>query len=132
MAKLQELKTDQLVEVYVQLRDKRAQRKAAYENDDADDKSKQERVESELLRRFQESGMESVRTKSGTAYKSIKTSATIADWDEFFQYVVENQAWELVGRHCSKDGVKEYKEANSAVPPGINWREELTVNVRRS
>jgi len=118
--------------VYIQLRDRRAQRKAEFDNADADDKTKQEKIEGLLLKNFQETGAESVRTKYGTAYKMVKTSASIADWDTFFEYCRENEAWQLMGRHCSKDGVKEFRNANNDLPPGINWREELSIGVRRS
>lgn len=128
-----EMKDSQLVELYIKLRDARAQRKAAFENDDAGDKFKQEKIESLLLVRFAESGHESIKTLSGTAYKSSKTSATIADKDAFFMgWVIPNQAWEFLDIKANKTSIVGYKTLNNELPPGINWREELTINVRRS
>lgn len=133
MSTLADLKDNQLVEIYIQLRDRRAQRKATYENDDAADKGKQERIESELLRRFQERGVDSVSAKGvGTAYRSTRSTARVADWDSFFTYVRETEAWELIAHSCSKSSVQEFKAANEDLPPGINWREEVVVNIRRS
>jgi hypothetical protein len=130
--KVQDLPNDKLVGVYIELRDRRAQRKAAFANEDAADKSRQESIEGVLLRRFQDDGIESVRTANGTAYKSTQSSATVADWDTFFGFVREREAWELVERRCSKDAVKQYKAANDEqLPPGLNWREEIVINVRR-
>jgi hypothetical protein len=126
------MKDSQLVEMYVALRDRRAQREAAFKNSDSDDKERQERIEAILLQRFAESGHESVKTPAGTAYKSTKTSARIADWDTFLEFVKNNQAWELLTRGCAKTSVVEYKNANSELPPGIDWREELQIGVRRS
>jgi hypothetical protein len=133
MATLTELKDSDLVGLYIQLRDRRAQRKAAYEHDDATDKGKQERIEGELLRRFQERGADSVSAKGiGTAYKSVRSTASVADWDSFLGYVRENEAWELIAHSCAKSSVQEFKAANDDLPPGISWREEVVVNVRRS
>jgi hypothetical protein len=123
----------EVVETYIKLRDRRAQRKKAYEAEDAGDKEKQDKIETYLLREFQESGVESIKTSAGTAYKSSRVSATVADWDSFFtDYVVPNQAWEMLERRCSKEAVQQYKAANDDLPPGINWTETVTVNVRRS
>lgn len=128
-----EMKDSQLVEIYIKLRDIRAQRKAAFENDDAADKFKQEKIEGLLLVRFAESGHESIKTASGTAYKTTKTSASIADKDAFFNgWVVPNQAWEFLDIKANKTSIVDYKNLNGELPPGINWREELTLNVRRT
>ena len=47
--KVSDLKTSDLTLIYIQLRDRRAQRKAAYEAEDAADKAKQEKIEGVLL-----------------------------------------------------------------------------------
>lgn len=126
-----DLPNDQLVGAYIELRDRRAERKAKFNNEDADDKGKQEKIEGLLLARLQEGGMESIRTSRGTAYRSTRVSATVADWDSFFSFVKSQEAWEMLERRCSKEAVKEYKEANEALPPGVNWTAEATINVRR-
>ena len=91
-----------------------------------------DKIEALLLKTFQETGVESVKTESGTAYSSSRTSATVADWDAFFEgYVLPNQAWEFLERRCNKGAVEQFKAANEDLPPGINWSETLTVNVRR-
>jgi hypothetical protein len=126
------LTDDQLVQFYIQLRDKRAAAKAAFTNADAADKAKQERIGNLLLSRFQAAGIQSVRTHHGTAYISTKTSATVADRDMFLNFVREAQAWDFLESRVNKTAVQEYKEQHQALPPGVNWREELDVNVRVS
>lgn len=130
--KAAELQTDKLVAIYIQLRDRRAQRKAAFENDDASDKSKQEKIESILLERFNESGTESVRTEAGTAYKSTRTSVTTADRDTLLGWVRENEAWDFLDVKPNKTNVVDFRNEHDDLPPGINWREEVTINVRRA
>jgi len=130
--KVSELPNDKLVAAFVQLRDQRAQRKAAFTNADNDDKAKQEKIESILLQRFEKDGLESVRTGFGTAYKATKSSATVADKETFLQHVRDNGAWELLEARCSKDAVKQYRAEHNDLPPGINWYEEVGINIRRS
>jgi hypothetical protein len=126
------MKINELVEKYIALRDRRAERKASYDKDDSLDVAMQEKIEAVLLKHFNETGAESVKTAYGTAYKSSRTSATVADRDVFFTYVIEHKAYELLESRCNKTAVAQHKAANNDLPPGINWREELTINVRRA
>ena len=126
------LTDDQLVQFYIEIRDKRAAAGNVFKQADAADKAKQERITNLLLQRFQAAGIQSVRTHHGTAYITSKTSATVADRDAFLNFVRETQAWDFLENRANKTAVQEYKEQHNALPPGINWREELDVNVRVS
>jgi hypothetical protein len=121
-----------LVERYIALREKKAQIKAEYEAKVEHIDSLQSKVEGVLLRFFEEQGSSSIRTPAGTAYKATRVSATIADWDSFLEHVKANQAYEMLERRCSKVAVEQYKAANDELPPGVNWREDVVVNFRRS
>lgn len=129
---INEVNDQGLVKLYIQLRDRRSQRKAAYENEDAADKGKQEKIEGILLKRFMDQGIESVKTCAGTAYKSVRSSASVADWESFFDFVRGNEAWGLLEHRASKAAVEEHKNSFGELPPGLNWREEIVINVRRS
>jgi hypothetical protein len=48
------------------------------------------------------------------------------------QHVIATEAWHMIEKRCSKVGVEQYRAEHDEVPPGINWREERVVNVRRS
>lgn len=125
------MKLNELVEKYISLRDKKQTIKAEYDAKVAEVDTVLDKIEAVLLKTFNETGMESVKTQFGTAYKSLRTSATVADWDAFFAYVKTNEAYELVEKRCSKAAVEQYKAANDDLPPGINWREEQVVNFKR-
>ena len=126
------LPSGKLVELYIQLRDRRALRKAEYENADADDKGKQEKIEGILLQRFNEEGIDSIKTGAGTAYTSTRTSASVADKEVFMAWVRENELWEFLEVRAAKKTVETFREEQNNLPPGINWVEQVTVNVRRS
>lgn len=130
--KVTDLPSGKLVDAYIQLRDRRAKRKAAYENEDESDKLKQEKIEGILLQRFREEGIDSVKSPAGTAYTLTRTSATVADGEAFFNFCRENDAWELVDKRANKTAIVAYKEENNDLPPGINYSETLVLGVRRS
>jgi deoxyribose-phosphate aldolase len=126
------MKLNELVEKYIKLRDQKAAYKAEYDAKVAGIDALLEKMEVVLLKTFEEAGMDSVKTSSGTAYRTTRTSATVADWDAFLAYVKAHDAFELVERRCSKSAVEQFKAANDDLPPGLNWRAEQVVNVRRS
>lgn len=127
------LNKSDVVEAYIKLRDRRDRRKADYEAADAADRAKQEKIEAYLLKEFNESGIDSIKTPFGTAYKSTRVSITTADKEAFFMnWVVPNQAWEFVDIKANKTAIQQYQSAHDDIPPGLNWSETLEVKIRRS
>lgn len=126
------MKLSELVAKYIELRDKKAQLKAEYDEKAAKLDATLGKIEGTLLKTFETIGMDSVKTEFGTAYTSVQTSASVADADVFRKFVKENDAWELFQNRVSKTAVEQYKAAHDDIPPGINWREERVVNVRRA
>ena len=85
-----------------------------------------------LQKAFDAAGLDSAKTSAGTAYTSTRTTASVADKDSFMDFVKANSEWHLLETRCSKTAVEQFKEVNGEVPPGVNWREERVVNIRRS
>lgn len=125
------MKLDELVGNYIKLRDKKAQIKAEYDAKVDHIDALLGKIEAALLKKFEETGQESARTEAGTAFKSVKTSCTVADKDAFLAYVRAEEAWELADIRASKTGVAQYRSVHDETPPGLNWREEITVNINR-
>lgn len=126
------MKLSELVEKYIELRDKKAELKHAYDEKAAKIDSVLDQIEGVLLKAFDTAGMDSAKTSAGTAYTSTKTTASVADKDSFMDYVKAHGEWHLLETRCSKTAVEQFKEVNGEVPPGVNWREERVVNIRRS
>lgn len=125
-------KVDDIVDRYIQLRDLKAQKKAAYDASVAEIDTALARCETWLLGKMQEQGVESYKTAVGTAYMQTRTSATVADWDSLLPFIQSNSLWNMLERRVSKTAVDEYRAANDDLPPGINYRAEKVVNIRRS
>lgn len=78
-------------------------------------------------------GVESVRTPSGTPYKTDKTGATVGDREAFMNFVKADfdERIAFITNAISKDAVRTYMDANEGVPPpGVNWYSEKTVNFK--
>lgn len=121
-----------LVEGYIQLRDKKAEIKARHEQELAPVQAMLDKIEVHILQQMQEQGVESYRTSVGTAYMSTRTSATVADWDSLLSFVQTNGLWQMLERRVAKTAVDEYAAVHKDLPPGVNYRSEVVVNVRRS
>lgn len=126
------MKLDELVQQYIALRDLKSKKKADFDAEVAKIDAVMDQAEAALLKMMQESGLESVKTPHGTAYSTSRTSATLADRDAFRQFVLDHDAWELTDLRCNKTAVAQFKAANEDLPPGVTWREEKVVNIRRS
>jgi hypothetical protein len=125
------VKLDAIVERYIQLRDKKAEMKKAFDKSVEDIDNALAKLENFLLGTLQSQGVDSVKTPAGTAYRTTKTSATVEDWDAALAFIKENDAWNMLDKKVNKTAVVEYKDAHKALPPGVKWREEFAVNVRR-
>lgn len=121
-----------LVEKYLKIRDKKAELKAKFTKDTEALDHALEVAENAILAFFNEHGMDSASCANGTAYKSTRTSATVADWDAALEFIKTGERWEMLERRVSKAAVEAYVESEGDLPPGVNWKADVTINVRRS
>lgn len=126
------MKMSELVGKYLDLREKRAQHKAEFDMKVADLDKAMEKIEAKLLEVFEQTGMDSVKTEFGTAYASNRSTASVADKEVFMEFVKSSDEWPLLEVRASKSSVEQYREEHGELPPGINWRVERIIGVRRS
>lgn len=127
-----ESKVEQIVERYIQMRDRKAQMKKEYEASVKDIDMAMERVENHLQSLMNTLGVESLRTSHGTAYQTIRTSATVADWEMTLGWIRAHEHWAMLEKRVSKTFVDDYRSEHDDLPPGVNWTEARTVNIKRS
>jgi hypothetical protein len=128
----QPVPVDQMVENYIRLRDAKAEFGKKYDEKIAPIDAEMKRIEAELLRQFQQLGIDSAGSQSGTAYKSTRTSCSVKDWPATLGYIQQHGLWHMLERRVSKTAVEEFVTANGDLPPGLDMRTEVTINVRRS
>lgn len=122
---------EQLVGRYIEIRDKKDEIRKAYNAKVAKLDDAMNKLEAVLLASFDSAGVDSTKTKSGTAYISARKSFTVADRDAFLDCVREENAWELLEARCSKLAAEQFLEATGKLPDGVNYRAERTINVQR-
>jgi len=90
-----------------------------------------EKLNSVLLDHLNTINGESVRTDTGTVYRTEKKAASLADPDAFMRYVIGSEAWDLLDRKANVTAVADFIEENDAPPPGVNFSTTFIVGVRR-
>jgi hypothetical protein len=127
------MKLSDAVSLYIKLRDQKAQMKAEFDAAVAPVQEKMDKLEAKLLEVFNQTGMDSVKTEFGTAYATVRSTASIADREAFMDYVKANEEWSLLEVRAAKSAIEQFRSANdNELPPGVNLREERVVNIRRS
>lgn len=119
------------IEQFVKLRDKIKELNDAHKKSMEPYNAMLETLSGLMLQHLQNIGADSVAAKSGTVYRTVKHTASIADASAFWQHVVDNEAWDLIDKKANVTAVGDYIEEHQAPPPGINFTSVFTVGVRR-
>lgn len=77
-------------------------------------------------------GAKSVKTAQGTVYQSTSYSASLSDPKAFMDYVIANNAFDLLDRKANSTAVRDFIEVNKSEPPGVRLSARRTVGVRRA
>jgi hypothetical protein len=124
---------DQVVAKYIALRDMKSQMKVEYEAKVAPVQAAMDKAEAFILSELDRTGTEAFKTSAGTAYSTTRTAASLADWDLFKEFLSEQEdPFMYLDRRVNKTAVEEYTKERKDLPPGVNWRVERTVNIRRA
>lgn len=67
----------------------------------------------------------------GTAYRNIKHSYRVLDWDGYWKWLVENGYSQCVEKRPAKLAVQEIHRATGVLPPGLDHIQEVEFLVRR-
>lgn len=126
------MQLDELIRKYLKIRDAKAEREAAHKEDMKRFTSALTKIEQLLLKEFNETGQDSAKTKSGTAYRSTRTSAKVADRDSFLAFVRDTEGWDFLESRVNKTAVEAFMEENGELPPGVDVSRAVTINIRRS
>ena len=127
------MKLDDLVTTYLTIRTERNTLKNQWEIRDAELKADLEQLEQAMLVACNEINADSIRTGSGTIIKSLKETYTCGDWDNFKQFVVDNNALDLLQQRISQTNFKEFMSTrqDEGLPPGISTLREFAITVRK-
>lgn len=122
-----------LVEEFIELRDERRRFDSEYARLlETNYTAPMKEIEMQLLDILNQSEVEGIRTKAGTAYKKLSTSVTIADASEFRRHVIGSEEWDLIDWRANKTAVNERVDSGETLPPGVNRTAFYTIGIRKS
>lgn len=116
---------------YVKLRDKIKEIEDRHKAEIKPFKQALETLNGMLLDHLNQVGGDSVASASGTVYKKLTKSASIADKSAFWAWVVANADWDLIDYKANVTAVRDFIGSNGTPPPGVNYTEAYDVGVRR-
>ena len=126
------MNVEAIVGAYIKVRDEVAQIKANHKAQLEPYTQALDKLEAQMLQVLSDAGVESMKTSAGTAYRSERTSVTVADKSAFMDYIESNRAFDLLDVRANKTAVEGFMAENQDVPPGVNIRREVAVNFRRA
>jgi hypothetical protein len=126
------LNAEQLVSVYIKMRDKRQQLQREYDEADGKIKEQQDAVTQALLEICKEQGAEGLRTPAGSVFRTVKTRYWSNDWGSMKEFIKEHDAFELLEQRVHQTNMKNFLEEHpDLMPPGMNVDSRYSITVRR-
>ena len=110
---------EDLVKTYLTIRVEREKIAREYEAQDSVLKEEMNQIESVMLSMCNEINAESIKTGSGTVIKSTKETYVCSDWTNFKDFILENQALELLSQRLHQSNFKEFinNRKEEGLPP---------------
>lgn len=129
---MEKIPLDRLTRAYIKIRDKRAEIKRAFEQEDTALKEKLSTIESALLEYCKSENVDSVKTAEGLFYRTTSTRYWTSDWDAMNRFIIENEMPEFFEKRLNQTVVRQFLEENpETVPPGLNTTSEYNIRVRK-
>lgn len=126
--------TDELVEAYLGIRQEREKLLREYEVADTALKEDLAKLESAMLEMCNAVNADSIKTKHGTVMRKLNERYFCQDWDNFYKFILDNEAVQLLERRIHQSNFKEFftEHANDGLPPGVNVMREYGISVRKA
>ena len=126
--------TDELVETYLQIRTAREKLLRDYEAADLALKEDMLKLEAVMLEMCNAVNADSIKTKHGTVMRKLNERFFCQDWDNFYKFVLENEAVQLLERRIHQSNFREFlkENENDGLPPGVNVMREFGISVRKA
>lgn len=127
-----EVDTEELVEAYIAIRDRKEALYREYQDNVKKLDNDLRLVSDALLEVCNSTNADSIRTKSGTVVKSIKSNYWTNDWESFYQFMQEHNAFNLLEKRIHQGNTKLFLEENpDLLPIGLNTDKAYAVRVVR-
>lgn len=123
---------DKLARVYIKIRNEVQKLTQEYEAKVEDLKAQQDEIAMAMKDQMLALGSTTLRTNAGTIMLGKKTRYYTEDWQSFKEFMVENDAIDLLEKRIAQTNMSKFLEENPGlVPPGLNSNTEYAVSVRK-
>ena len=127
-----QIELEKLTKVYLKIKVRRNELSRQFKDEDGDLKEQQETIKRALLDHCKEHNVESVRTREGLFYRSVRTRYWTSDWESMYRFVHENGVPEFLEKRLNQGNVKQFLEENpECVPQGLIVDSEYAISVRK-
>lgn len=128
-----DVQLEDLVKTYLTIRGEREKIARQYEEADSALKNEMHEIEQVMLNTCNSINAESIKTESGTVIKSTKETYTCSDWTNFKEFILENQAIELLSQRLHQSNFREFinNRKEEGLPPGIGTLREVVITVKK-
>ena len=122
------LTADKLTEIYVKIRD--ARRELATRDEEL--KAQLDTVSEKLLEICKEQGASTIRTEYGTVSRRTNKRYWTSDWDSFFRFLKEHDAFSLMQHRINNNTMAQFLEENPDLhPPGVQADASYTIVITK-
>lgn len=126
--------TDELVEAYLAIRSQREKLARDYEAADNALKEDMAKLEAVMLEMCNSVNADSIKTRHGTVMRKLNERFFCQDWENFYKFVLDNEAVQLLERRIHQSNFKEFMKDHDGdgLPPGVNVMREFGISVRKA
>ena len=101
---------EKLTRVYIKMREKKAEISQELEAKIAELDDSMKKVKTAILDHMKELGAESLRTDSGSIYRTVRTTYSTNDWDSMNKFILEHSVPELLEKRIHQTNMKVFLE----------------------
>lgn len=118
----------ELADIYIKMREQIRQ----LEDKVKKIKEQQAMVSDKMLELCNDQDANTLATTNGTISRRLNSSYWTSDWDSFYNFVKENDAYHLLEKRIHNGNMKEFLADNpDAVPMGLQARNQYVISVRK-
>lgn len=131
---MSKVNVEELVIAYLAVRTERERLLRDYEAADATLKQDLEELEKIMLGVCNEVNADSIKTQHGTVMRKLNERYYCQDWENFYQFVMENNAVQLLEKRIHQGNFRQFisEHEGDGLPPGVNVMREYGISVRKS
>jgi hypothetical protein len=123
----------EVVPLYVRLRDRIKELEAEHKKELTPLKEKKDELDAWLLAELDRQKLQSVNVAGcGTVFKKKVVKVAVGDWDTAWNWMRENQRFDMLNHAVNKTAVVAYVEEHQAPPPGVSYSAMFDVEVNRA